>query len=242
MRRSIVGALARALRRFGLQLVKIVEVDPDARSEGRIWPVHAHTMIGLRRLDNLQCCVQTVLEDRVPGDLIEAGVWRGGASIFMRAILAAYGVSDRRVFLADSFSGLPRPDAATYPPDAGDRHYVATFLRVSRDEVDANFRLYGLLDEQVVFLDGWFKDTLPAAPIDKLAVVRIDADMYESTWEALTHLYPRLSIGGYCIVDDYAMNACRQAVQDFRVRSGIRTPIHQIDWTGVYWRKDAESG
>src|SRR5207244_9250758 len=105
-------------------------------------------------------------------------------------------------------------------------------------QVKANFDRYGLLDHQVRFLKGWFRDTLPGAPIEKLAVLRLDGDMYESTMDALTNLYPKLAVGGYLIVDDdgYAP-ACRQAVQDYRQAHGIKEKILEIDWTGVYWHR-----
>ena len=94
-----------------------------------------------------------------------------------------------------------------------------------------NFRRYGLLDEQVRFLQGWFRDTLPVAPIERLAVLRLDGDLYESTIQALESLYDKLSAGGYVIVDDYGnVAACRQAVHDFRAQRGINDPIQPIDW------------
>jgi O-methyltransferase len=123
--------------------------------------------------------------------------------------------------------------------DAGDRHHRNEYLKVSRAEVEENFRRYGLLDEQVVFLEGWFADTLPRAPIERLAVFRLDGDMYQSTIEALEALYPRLSPGGSCIVDDYALPGCHRAVDDFRARHGIGEALERIDYTGVHWRKGA---
>jgi O-methyltransferase len=156
----------------------------------------------------------------------------------MRAILAAYGDRGRRVWAADSFHGLPKPDAARYPADAGDLHWTRIELAVSLDEVKRNFARYGLLDERVCFLEGWFKDTLPAAPIDRLAVLRLDGDLYESTLDALRALYPKLSIGGYAIVDDYgAVAACARAVEDYRREHGISEPIRDIDGIGVYWQR-----
>jgi len=212
--------------------------DPQVRVEGRDWPATAHTMIGLKRLDNLQTCVEDVLSNNVPGDLVETGVWRGGATIFMRAILKAYGVADRRVWVADSFEGLPPPRPEQYPRDAGDVHHTYEQLAISLDVVKANFERYGLLDRQVAFLKGWFRDTLPHAPIRKLAVLRLDGDMYESTMDALVHLYPKLSVGGYLIVDDYGcIPSCREAVHDYRGSYGITDEILWIDWTGVYWRR-----
>jgi len=212
------------------------------RSEGADWPKCAHTMIGLKRLDNLQYCIEDALARDVAGDLVETGVWRGGASIFMRAVLKAYGVTDRRVWAADSFQGLARPDVKRYPQDAGDVHHSYSLLAVSLEQVQENFRRYGLLDDQVRFLKGWFRNTLPTAPIERIAVLRLDGDMYESTWEALTSLYPKLSVGGYVIIDDYkVIRGCRQAVDEYRGRLDIVDDIIDVDWGGVFWQRDSSA-
>ena len=237
-RAALFGPIKDALARRRIELVKARTVDLRVRAEGKDWPRDAETMIGLARLDNIQACATDVLRRGVPGDLIETGVWRGGAVIFMRAILKAYGDRSRIVWAADSFQGLPRPDSAKYPADAGDPHWSFATLEVSLEQVQANFARYGLLDEQVRFLKGWFKDTLPRAPIDRLAVLRLDGDMYESTMDALEALYARVSAGGYVIVDDYGVvPACKQAVEDFRGRQGIRDELRRIDWSGVFWQK-----
>ena len=125
---------------------------------------------------------------------------------------------------------------------AGDQHHTFTQLAVSLQEVEENFRKYGLLDDQVRFLKGCFKDTLPAAPIEKLAILRLDGDMYQSTRDALAALYDKVSPGGFIIVDDYALPACRNAVDDFRVERRSGDPIIPIDWSGVYWRKASSRG
>jgi O-methyltransferase len=210
-----------------------------ARDRGLDWPADALTMIGMQRLVSLQQCVETVLADGVPGDLVECGVWRGGASILMRAVLSAYGDETRQVWLADSFAGVPPPDTANYKADKGIRlHRHANVLGIPEAEVRANFERYGLLDDQVRFLPGWFKDTLQDAPIEQIAVLRLDGDLYESTIQALDALYPRLSSGGFCIIDDYyALKACEQAVTDYRQKHGISAEIEEIDGTGVLWRK-----
>ena len=109
--------------------------DRDRRTDGRDWPTSAETMIGLKRLDNLEECITSVIRDGVPGDLIETGVWRGGAAIFMRGVLAAYGDLHRVVWVADSFEGLPKPDPAMYPADAGDRLWTEAVLAVGRGRV-----------------------------------------------------------------------------------------------------------
>jgi O-methyltransferase len=208
------------------------------RDRGLDWPSKAHTMIGTQRMINIRKLTEYVITHNIPGDLIEAGIWRGGACIYMRAILKAYDVTDRVVWCADSFEGLPEPDAEQFPQDAGDIHHTFTPLKVSLEEVKNNFTKYALLDGQVKFLKGWFKDTLPDAPMECLSILRLDGDMYQSTSEGLMCLYHRVSPGGYVIVDDYgAVPGCRAAVNDFRRKRDITNPIQNIDGIGVYWQK-----
>jgi len=197
-------------------------------------------MIGEKRLDSLRRLIEDVIQHGVPGDLIETGVWRGGATIFMRAVLAAHGVTNRVVYVADSFGGLPKPDTKKYPQDAGDIDFMYEDLKVSLQQVQDNFRRYDLLDEQVQFIKGWFSETLPHASIERLAILRLDGDMYGSTMDALQSLYPKVSIGGYIIVDDYgAIDRCRRAVEDYRAAHNIQDAIVPIDWTGVYWQRSS---
>jgi len=210
---------------------------PEWREMGLDWPTQAHSMIGNRRMVNLWQLCEDVIVKEVPGDFVETGVWRGGACIFMRAILKTYGVEGRIVWVADSFEGLPPPNEQKYPEDRGSVFHAMQPLAVSLEEVQKNFRNYGLLDDQVRFLKGWFKDTLHAAPIERLAVLRLDGDMYESTMDALRALYHRLSPGGYVIIDDFAIPVCRQAVEDFRRQNRIDEPLHPIDMSSVYWQK-----
>lgn len=222
-----------------LMLVRKRPFNEHARKLGLDWPADALTMIGMQRLTSLQRCVETVLTEDVPGDLVECGVWRGGASILMRAVLSAYGDEKRSVWLCDSFEGVPPPDTAHYEADKGiNLHRAAGVLAVSEAQVRANFEHYGLLDDRVRFVPGWFKDTLQDAPIKSISVLRLDGDLYESTIQALDALYPRLSSGGYCIIDDYhAIDACRQAVADYRTAHSVTAEIEEIDGTGVLWRK-----
>jgi O-methyltransferase len=239
IRRALVRRLRSWLHRSRLDLVRRVAFERELRVSGRDNPPEAETMIGLQRLDNLQACITDVLENHVPGDLIETGVWRGGGSIFMRAVLRAYGDTTRTVWLADSFRGLPQPNPEKYPADEGDVHWTKDHLSISLDTVRGNFERYGLLDAQVRFLEGWFADTLPSAPIDRLAILRLDGDMYESTMDALRPLYPKLSKGGYMIVDDFLLAGCRAAVEDYRNEHGISEEIIDIDGSGVYWQKQS---
>ncbi|CCG41156.1 TylF/MycF/NovP-related O-methyltransferase [Magnetospirillum molischianum] len=201
---------------------------------------HVHTMIGCQRLDHLHFCLDAILAEDIPGDMIETGVWRGGATIFMRAHLAAHGVTDRIVWVADSFRGVPAPSVQEDKDyDLSKRR--APILAVSEERVKALFARYDLLDDQVRFLPGWFRDTLPQAPTGPIALLRLDGDLYESTMDALLTLYDRVVPGGFIIIDDYgALPPCRQAVEDFRTERGITTPLEPIDWTGMAWRKEGK--
>lgn len=228
----------------GWRLVRQVRGD-DLNSMGKDFiPASAETMVGRARLDNVEESVRTVIAEGIPGDLVETGVWRGGTVIFMRALLATFGVDDRTVWVCDSFQGLPEPDPERYPADEamqvddGDKKAMLDLgLAVSVDDVRANFARYGLLDDQVKFVEGWFSDSLPTAPIEKISLLRLDGDLYESTMDALVNLEPKVQPGGFIIIDDYgSLEPCRRAVHDYREANGIDDPIETVDWTGVYWR------
>jgi hypothetical protein len=216
----------------------------QARSEGRLLDRNlanmpqGYTMVGRRRMDNVQFCVERALNQGIPGDLVECGVWKGGACIFMRGILKAHGVADRKVWVADSFRGLPPPAAET---DDGLDLSRSKFpqLAISQDRVRSYFELFGLLDDQVRFLPGWFSESLPAAPIERIAVLQLDGDLYSSTMDVFSSLYDRVSPGGFIIVDDYGvLPQCARATDDFRREHAITSPIERVDIAGVFWRKE----
>lgn len=193
------------------------------------------TMIGRARLDNLEHCVKNVLKDGVEGDFMETGVWRGGATIFMKGLLSLFENSQKKVWVVDSFEGLPPP---VLEQDKGLDFFLDPMLSMSKETVEQNFMRYGLLDDRVEFLKGWFEDTLPTAPVESLSILRLDGDLYKSTIDVLKNMYEKVSVGGYVIIDDYgAIKACRDAVDDFRNQHGITDPIEIVDWTGAYWRK-----
>lgn len=194
-------------------------------------------MVGSKRLENVRKLMESVIGERVPGDFVETGVWRGGASIMARAVLEAYCVKDRRVYACDSFEGLPPPDPEKYPADSGSTFHAYPELSVSIEAVKTNFAKFDLLDEQVVFVKGWFRDTMPTLPCKQVAVLRLDGDMYESTMDPLIHLYDRIPKGGWVIVDDYnVVPAAKKAVNDFLEGRGIAVNMTEIDGVGVFFR------
>jgi len=125
-------------------------ISEEEVNQGLIWPARAHTMVGRARLRNIRDCLHEVLEKGIEGDVIETGVWRGGAVIYMKGILAARS-SSKKVYVADSFCGLPPPDAR-YPADRGDPHHTYNALAVARSTVEQNFHRYDLMDDSVRFV------------------------------------------------------------------------------------------
>ena len=203
---------------------------PELRSEGRDWPTVAQ---------NVRELAQRVIDEKISGDFIETGVWRGGCCILMRGVLAANGVRDRKIYAADSFAGLPPPNPELYPQDKGWDLHEHKELAISLEQVKDNFSRYGLLDEQVVFVKGLFTDTLPSLQAEPFALIRLDGDLYESTYVALEALYPKLSPRGFVIIDDYKLILpCQQAVMDYRARMGITAPMQDVDWNAIWWKKE----
>jgi O-methyltransferase len=210
----------------------------EKRMGGMDWPERAHTMVGVKRLNNLHETLDYIRKNNIDGDFIETGVWRGGASIFIKLYNDLYSLN-RNVFVADSFAGLPPPDSDKYPVDEGDIHHTIPYLSVSLDQVTENFKLYNALDESVIFLKGWFSDTLKNNDnIKNLALLRFDGDMYGSTMDVFENLYHKVNSKGVIIVDDYCLPNCVKAVTDFRQKNNITNEIKTVDSCGVYWIKD----
>lgn len=210
---------------------------PDLRNYSEF----PHTMIGRARLDHLQYCAETLLQEGIEGDFLEAGVWRGGACALLAGILEAHEDRDKHVWLADSFRGLPPPRLRQ---DVGWQMSAAVLpvLAVAEKEVRSLLERYGLMSDRIRFLNGWFRDTLPSFR-SRLSLLRIDADLYESTRDALEHLYENVVDKGFVIVDDYGIiEPCRHAVDEFRQRHGIVDAMHRIDAHGVFWRRGSGAG
>lgn len=237
VKRQLVGLTKAAFAAFGLEVVRRVRIRDDEYQEsghaGANRPEGAMSMLGMRQFKNMRDCVIDVVSNGVAGDFLEAGVWRGGMTIYMRALLRALGVSDRKVYVADSFAGLPPASKE----DESAEWFVEGEMAVSLEEVKANFTRLGLLDDLVQFVKGYFINSLPG-PVGQLAILRADADLYESTLQILKPLYPKLSPGGWFICDDYVnIPGVRQAVDEYRTANGITAPIQKIDTHAICWQK-----
>jgi O-methyltransferase len=216
---------------------KVTLSDYEAlKAEGLIDSKSAHTLIGLKRMAQLQSAIETLDREGIHGDFLEAGVLRGGACILMRAVLHALQNTQRIVWVADSFQGFPEAELTAHGiknPEQFNRQAA------SLAEVKSLFARYHLLDEQVRFLPGFFEHTLPDAPVKDLALLRLDGDFYNATTCILKHLYPKVVNGGFVIIDDYYIfEGCRRAVREYRSAHQIKTPLERIDAAAVFWRKE----
>ncbi len=226
------------VRAHSAETLAAVEADEDEQGfyRERLFGF-PYSMLGNRRLNNVEAVIRTVLDEKVPGHFLEAGIWRGGACIFARLLLNHLDPEGgRRVFVADSFEGLPPSD---HDADKPFPFHEDPSLSVSLPQVRENFRLFGLdPDEGTTFVKGFFADSFPCLQTGGLAVLRADGDLYVSTMDILNNLYDQVVPGGYVIIDDYgALEPCRLATEDFRKAHGVTEEMHWIDWTGVYWRK-----
>lgn len=247
LKRCLIGVIDPEIKHLFLNnklnqedIIKYSNVEiPYKRLHGHdMSPDNTETMTGYLRLSNLQSCMLDVIKNNISGDFIETGVWKGGSCIFAKKILDKNSIK-KQIFVADSFCGVPPPDTERYHQDSGDDHYKIESLKISCDAVKDNFKKYNCFDESIIFLEGIFKDTLPTIKDTQLfSIIRLDGDMYSSTMDSMNNLYPKLSKGGYVIIDDFNVKRCRQAIEDFRNANNINSEIITIDdGGGVFWKK-----
>eukprot|EP00941_MAST-03F_sp_MAST-3F-sp1_P001691 g1691.t1 len=198
------------------------------------------TTVPKAALDFTQFAIEQVVANNIPGDLIEAGVWRGGLAIFMRATLKVLATQHspsspftnicrngcnsartKQVWAADSFSGIPFAENDELVNEWKERYAV------DLDTVQDNFHRFGLLDDGITFLKGHFNESLPQAP-QVLSLIHADADSFDSTMDILENLYPRLAVGGYIIIDDFHLDGAREAVIKYRAKRGITEALLPI--------------
>ena len=234
LKRAFSRGILKSAAKRGIILLRDLPYIPELRQKGIDWPLFGYTMTGRDRLDCLHKCLDTIVSENIPGDVVETGVWRGGSMILASAVLED---SDRKIWCCDSFEGMPVPTVHDQAFSGTEDFSDLEFHQVSVEQVKDNFRRYGLLSDRIQFVKGWFSESLPKAPIDRIAILRMDGDLYESTRDTLAPLYPKVSPGGFVIVDDYnSWEGCKQAVTEYREQHGITAPIIPIDNFAVYWR------
>lgn len=198
----------------------------------------------------------------VPGDFVETGVFAGSTAILMGKVLKKWGGQDRHLWAADSFQGVPEEDPRetaleqnltqdhidlAWNGRVSNRIGIPGQYSFSREKFEKNLEANGLgnstTNPQIQVLPGWFSQTLPSAPIQRISFLRLDGDIYRSTWDALNSLYGKVANGGLIYVDDYGSFAgCHHAVDEFRTLHGITDPMYPIYESGdrydaVWWQK-----
>lgn len=218
---------------------------------GKIGPQQNRTKCPFHRIENLFNKCAEVIEAGIPGDFVEAGVWKGGASALM-GTLCDVEAKGRKTFSYDSFQGMSVPNPAFDLLEGEDVPSMcfqpAAQLR-DFDLADFNTTCFEIMDvskSTLQIVPGWVNDTIPdtAKHIEQVAILRLDIDFYEPTKLVLESLYPKIPKGGYVICDDYgAWKGARKAVDDFRTHHGITSTLAQTFQTDDmrvgtewYWR------
>jgi len=235
-----------ALGRFGLELTTAKEralatlADLSEADRAIVERVAPFTMTSLERRAGLLGAIDHVVRHRVPGAIVECGVWRGGSMMAAALALMARGDTSRELWLYDTYTGMSEPTAA----DASHRgeSAAAQLARTKRgqgvwceaglDDVRANLLSIGYPQERIHFVEGKVEDTLPATLPGTTALLRLDTDWYESTRHELVHLYPLLSRHGVLVIDDYGhWQGARKAVDEFFASRAEPAFLHRVDYT-----------
>lgn len=204
--------------------------------------VKPYTMTSAEAVVALADAVRHVVGSNIDGDIVECGVWRGGSMAAVARTLVALESFDRRLYLFDTFEGMPRPGAldVNFAGETADELYRerngrgdgSDWCRASEDEVARVLAACGYDESKIRLVKGRVEDTIPAEAPERIAILRLDTDWYESTLHELEHLFPRLSRGGVVIIDDYGhWRGARQAADEFFARQSPGVYLHRVDYT-----------
>ncbi len=187
--------------------------------------VRPYTMTSMERQFALFNSVEYIVNNKIRGDIVECGVWKGGSVMLILETLKLLGVSDRQVFLYDTFSGMSRPSDkdVRYNEVVAQEKWQSTqngdineWCYASLEEVSSNILKVGYPEKNLHYIVGRVEDTLPKSIPNKIALLRLDTDWYESTLHEMNHLYPRLRKGGVLLIDDYGCwKGARTAVDEY---------------------------
>jgi hypothetical protein len=250
-RSRAAGLLNRILRWAGLELRQLAKEpipvrrglqDLDPWVADIIEQVRPFTMTSDERIAALCYAVRYVVRFRIPGDIVECGVWRGGSMMAAALALLAQGDASRSLYLFDTFEGMPPPTNVDREAASGKlaSALLADADRLSNiwacaqiEEVQVNLASTGYPPANIHLIAGKVEDTIPLAAPPDVSILRLDTDWYESTRHELIHLYPRLALGGALIVDDYGFwLGARKAVDEYFDQNRIPVLLNRIDETG----------
>lgn len=245
-------------RRFGLQISRTgsaqerLPIEATAGDAALIAALRPYTMTSAERLWSLLNAVTYIVDEQLPGDFAECGVWRGGSVMAMARQLSRLGVVDRRIWLYDTFAGMTAPtgkDVVAVTGESAESIMGRTVLGdgnnvwayATRGDVEANLASTSYPVENFVLVEGDVAQTLLTSVPEQIALLRLDTDWYESTRVGLEILYPRLVTGGVCILDDYGhWQGARAAVDEYFAATGHRPFMHPIDYSGRVFIKTGQ--
>jgi O-methyltransferase len=205
--------------------------------------VKPYTMTSPERIDALINAVQYVVKNEIDGAMVECGVWKGGSSMAMALTLKKLGVENRDLYLYDTFSGMTGPSDVDISIRGATAHKTFSETKISEDasnwclspleEVKENVFSTGYKKEKFHFIKGKVEETIPKNIPEKIALLRLDTDWYQSTKHELTHLFPLLKPNGVLIIDDYGYwEGARKAVDEYISDNNIQILLNRIDYTG----------
>jgi len=215
------------IHKAGLHVDEEIPFDFSEIEKNMIYTVKPFTKTSPERIKNLMDCMIYIIKNNIQGDFVECGVWKGGSIMVILKMLIDLEVWDRNVYLYDTFEGMTEPTSEDVYSESGKlamKEYnktknsdgLSNWNNSSIDEVKRNITIIGYNSKYIHFIKGKVEDTLPANAPDKIALLRLDTDWYESTKHELETLYPKLSDKGILIIDDYGYwKGAKKAVDEY---------------------------
>jgi len=246
---TIFSGLRKIVRTFGFDVIRYREdgldipSDFDRATAETIRFVRPFTQTSPERISSLCEAVRYVVRARIPGAIVECGVWRGGSMMAVARTLIDSGDTDRTLHLFDTFQGMSPPTSRDISVTGQTAESIlreqdkedprSAWCVATLEDVQNGLALTGYPKDRVVYAKGRVEDTIPGSAPETIAVLRLDTDWYESTKHELEHLFPRLVRGGVLIIDDYShWRGARQAVDEYLAESGVKLLLNRIDYTG----------
>jgi len=238
--------IKKTLARLGWELVRSATrdqqaiADLSAADQAIVARVAPFTLTSLDRRASLILGVDHLVRQRIPGDIVECGVWRGGSMMAVALALLARGDTSRHLYLYDTYEGMSEPTAEdrSHTGESAQAQLARTergqgvWCEAGLNDVQANLWSTGYPRQQIHFVQGKVEDSIPATMPESIALLRLDTDWYESTKHELVHLYPRLQRNGLLVIDDYGhWQGARQAVDEYFAAHGGQQFLHRVDYT-----------
>lgn len=231
----IKQVVKKTLNRLGYDVVPVVSPDMDTEFLDIYRWCKDFTVTSVERMFALHKAVQYIVKSDIQGDIVECGVWKGGSSMLCALTLRMLVETYRNVYLYDTYSGMSEPTEkdVDFKGQQAKKGDFNEWCAIPLDDVKKTMYSTGYPHDKIVFVKGKVEDTIPRIIPEKIALLRLDTDFYESTYHEMVHLFPRLVSGGVLIIDDYGhFKGAREAVDRYIQENGVRILLNRIDYTG----------